>query len=568
MPTTRFVVCTAVLVRVFIALSTWTVFQPDEYFQSLEPAHHLVFGYGHLTWEWLSPRPIRSILYPALNVPIYWFLKVTGLDTLGTFGDWLVIGGPRVLHGSLASLTDIFLCSLTSKVIGERYVPIALLVSLTSMFNVLSLSRSLSNSLETSLTAVALSYYPWISGPGVVIDQYVVFCPYCRYRHVFRSRVRLTLVFAALACAVRATNAVIWTYLVGYLLWQIRSSRRSLIATIQDASLIGGFTLSGIFAVDTLYYGKPTFTPLNFLETNLSNVSLFYGGNSWHYYLSQAIPIMCTTALPFTLREIWLILRGRESPALGIMLSCITWTIGVYSLAEHKEWRFIHPLLPMLHLFATKSLGDMSNEKQNQKPSKSLSLQRRFRITLLFTLPISCYIALLYCSAPIEVMAFIRSLPREELRDGGIGFLTPCHSTPGHAYLHRPELANGRLWALGCEPPLQNEGTATYRDQTTVFFASPHMYLNERFPQSVDPAYPLSPFPTSVPGAIAEPNQYPWVHEWPQYLVFFGALLREQGVQQLLEERGYSEVWTAGRAWEGDCDERKGGIRVWRHVQL
>ncbi|PSR83058.1 hypothetical protein PHLCEN_2v5862 [Hermanssonia centrifuga] len=53
---------------------------PDEFFQSLEVAHHLVFGYGHLTWEWLSPKPIRSILYPALNVPIYWLLKVLRLD--------------------------------------------------------------------------------------------------------------------------------------------------------------------------------------------------------------------------------------------------------------------------------------------------------------------------------------------------------------------------------------------------------------------------------------------------------------------------------------------------------
>ncbi|KAJ7272017.1 glycosyltransferase family 22 protein [Mycena haematopus] len=558
MTTTRFVICTALFVRVLIALSTSTVFQPDEYFQSLEPAHNLVFGYGQLTWEWLSPRPIRSILYPALNVPIYWFLKVTSLDTLGTLGDWLVIGGPRVLHGCFASLTDIFLCSLTHRVIGERYVSIALLISLTSMFNVLSLSRSLSNSLETSLTTVALSHYPWVSGPGVAID---------------RSRVRLALVFAALACAVRATNAIIWIYLFGYLLWQMRSSRHALTSTIHEVSLIGCLTLCGIFALDSLYYGKPTFTPLNFLATNLSNVSLFYGGNAWHYYLSQAIPIMCTTALPFTLREIWHILRGHELPALGTMLGCIIWTVCVYSLAGHKEWRFIHPLLPMLHLFATKSLGGMSTSSNetpmaNQNGSKSLILQRRLRIVLLSTLPISCYIALLYCSAPIEVMAFIRSLPREELRDGGVGFLMPCHSTPGHAYLHRPELANGKMWALGCEPPLQNQDAVTYRDQTTVFFASPHMYLNERFPQSVDSAYPLSPFPTSVPGAIqstAEPDQYPWVHEWPQYLVFFGALLHEQGVRQLLEERGYTEIWMAGRAWEGDCDERKGGVKVWKH---
>ena len=73
----------ALVIRVAIALATRTFFQPDEYFQALEPAHYLVFGYGDLTWEWTSKPPIRSILYPALNIPIYWLLKIFRLD--GTF---------------------------------------------------------------------------------------------------------------------------------------------------------------------------------------------------------------------------------------------------------------------------------------------------------------------------------------------------------------------------------------------------------------------------------------------------------------------------------------------------
>jgi len=68
------------LVRPLIALLTHTFFQPDEYFQALEPAHHIVFGYGHLTWEWTASPPIRSIAYPALFVPVYWLLKVLALD--------------------------------------------------------------------------------------------------------------------------------------------------------------------------------------------------------------------------------------------------------------------------------------------------------------------------------------------------------------------------------------------------------------------------------------------------------------------------------------------------------
>lgn len=70
----------ALCVRLFIALSTQTFFQPDEHFQSLEVAHHAVFGYGHLTWEWMSPAPIRSPLYPALYMPVYMLLRLARLD--------------------------------------------------------------------------------------------------------------------------------------------------------------------------------------------------------------------------------------------------------------------------------------------------------------------------------------------------------------------------------------------------------------------------------------------------------------------------------------------------------
>lgn len=46
--------------------------------------------------------------------------------------------------------------------------------------------------------------------------------------------------------------------------------------------------------------------------------------------------------------------------------------------------------------------------------------------------------------------------------------------------------------------------------------------------------------------------------------MLFGALLEEQGVKEYLIEKGYDEVWRRGRSWEGDSDERKGGVRVWK----
>ncbi|KAG6867818.1 hypothetical protein C0993_010673 [Termitomyces sp. T159_Od127] len=261
------------------------------------------------------------------------------------------------------------------------------------------------------------------------------------------------------------------------------------------------------------------------------------------------------------------------------MLHCVVWSICIYSFAGHKEWRFIHPILPLLHIFAAKSLVDLSDRpvKHSKETKTKGSTQRvsffthlskclppirkRFLALLCLTIPVSAYAVLFYCSAPISVLAYIRTLDTVEL-DGGIGFLMPCHSTPGQAYLHRRDLSHGKMWALGCEPPLQGQDLLTYRDQTDVFFASPTEYLRTRFPSRVDPSFPPSPFPTSIPGA-PHPDNYLWAHEWPRYLVFFGALLEKEGVRNTLEARGYREVWKRGRMWEGE-GQRKGGVRVWK----
>ncbi|KAG5645061.1 hypothetical protein DXG03_007151 [Asterophora parasitica] len=466
----------ALVVRVLIALCTRTVFQPDEYFQSLEPAHKAVFGYAQLTWEWLAPKPIRSIFYPALNIPIYWTLKASGLSEMPGIGSWLLV------------------CAW-----------------------------------NTNDTRVTLK-----RGRSTALGCCTAFLPQVRISGSAKSPV----------------NGLV-----------VNTCRQRIIATL------------ALFSLDSLYYGRPTFTPWNFLMTNLSSVSLFYGSSPWHYYLVQALPILCTTALPFVLHGAWSVIFDRHAAALRNMLATIVWTIGIYSVAGHKEWRFIHPILPLLYILAAKSLVDLSDRRQEKTKLAANSsthllmrtlppIRQAFLVFLSLTIPASLYVVLFYCSAPISVLSYIRSLPADDLHVGGIGFLMPCHSTPGHAYIHRKELVHGKMWSLGCEPPLQNQNLSTYRDQTDVFFRAPVEYLESRFPPRVDPSFPLSPYPASVPGAPT-PEKHPWIHEWPRYLVFFGALLEHEGVQNLLEAKDYAEVWRKGRAWEGE-GERKGGVRVWR----
>jgi len=54
--------CLVFVFRCMNSLLVRTAFNPDEYWQSLEVAHNLVFGYGHLTWEWAQGLLLLSLL--------------------------------------------------------------------------------------------------------------------------------------------------------------------------------------------------------------------------------------------------------------------------------------------------------------------------------------------------------------------------------------------------------------------------------------------------------------------------------------------------------------------------
>jgi GPI mannosyltransferase 3 len=69
-------------IRILNALTIRTFFQPDEYYQALEPAWKLVYGYGETTWEW--KEAIRGFLYPSLFASLWWIAKALGINDANT----------------------------------------------------------------------------------------------------------------------------------------------------------------------------------------------------------------------------------------------------------------------------------------------------------------------------------------------------------------------------------------------------------------------------------------------------------------------------------------------------
>lgn len=65
-------------VRVGNALMIQTMFDPDEYWQSLEIAFRVVFGRGYQTWEW--EQQIRGYAHPFVFVCVYRLIKWCNLQ--------------------------------------------------------------------------------------------------------------------------------------------------------------------------------------------------------------------------------------------------------------------------------------------------------------------------------------------------------------------------------------------------------------------------------------------------------------------------------------------------------
>ncbi|CAD6907971.1 unnamed protein product [Tilletia controversa] len=365
--------------RLLNATLTQTYFQPDEFWQSLEVAHRIVFGYGYSTWEWRDGRataaaaaatatgavswwdsvvvgsPVRSIAYPSLFVPLYWTLKVLKLDD--TF-----------LLAVFAGLGDWYAFRLGRKVTSERTAWIFLVLTCTSPYALHTATRTFSNSLEASLTSAALFHWPSSSASS-------------------RRQVNLgpSLFFIGLTFLIRPTSAILWIFLGVELLLRSSPSKAPRIITQCIFAVLASLVVQ--IGLDSWFYGRLTITPLSFLAVNVlgeSPVSLFYGQSASHYYLTQGLPVVCTVLTPWVIVG-WVLvstlgLRGsvkieieelREPGTIRLFSWAAAWVTLCMSALGHKEWRFLQQLGPLWLLFAAVVLNQRRGEQERAELKRS-----------------------------------------------------------------------------------------------------------------------------------------------------------------------------------------------------
>ncbi|XP_012947012.1 GPI mannosyltransferase 3 [Aplysia californica] len=304
-----------IVIRCANALLIQTQFVPDEYWQSLEVAHKMVFGYGYMTWEWREG--LRGYSYPLVFATLYKILYFLGIDSRV-----MLIKAPRLVQAVIAAYGDLHLYKLSSRLSGRATAQWSLLCQLLSWFTIYCCTRTLSNSTETALIVGALSYFPWPDSASKRNDVYKF------------------LILAALSVIVRPTAALIWILLCSWHLQRLYGSM-AFQSVFNAYVFVGGLSFGGSVVVDRIWYGHWTVVHFNFLWFNVvQGGASIYGTHPWHWYFLQGVPVvMGTLVIPFFLGA-W---RAKNKVLLWIIL----WILATHSFLPHKEFRFILPAVPL-----------------------------------------------------------------------------------------------------------------------------------------------------------------------------------------------------------------------------
>ena len=403
--------------RLLWAVMSQTWYVPDETWQSVEVAHRTVWGRGNLTWE--ADLAIRSSLQSLPHAVLFKVLALFHLDF-----QVLVVLLPKMMTGLLTALGDHSFYQFVRRREGRGCSAWLLLLTQTNWFLLYSGSRTVINTVEMSLLSLGISLYPGPSFLSVV----------------------------AFSVMLRPTLAIVWMPLVIKYVFEVIKFRGvlRLIKTGIRPILIA----SCVVIVDSIFYGKFTLTPLNFFQVNIvHNLGSFYGTNGHTWYLSHALLPILGPLLPLAIFSM-----ARDSSELKWP---VLTTLAAFSMLEHKEMRFIQPVLPLLLFFAAKQLHKLS-------PASSTWLL----LVSAINIPAALYLSLVHQRGVVDTALWLgnqRNISR-------VVYLMPCHSAPMYSHTHRLDIT---LEYLTCLPNLDND--PQHVEEVDMFYSNPEAVISRKY---------------------------------------------------------------------------------------
>lgn len=171
-----------------------------------------------------------------------------------------------------------------------------------------------------------------------------------------------------------------------------------------------------------------------------------YGTHPFYWYFIAGVPALTGILFPVLIYDLLFGARNSVTRNLWTVIACY---VIAHSWSEHKEFRFLLPILPMICLLCGTSIQSLLS---GTGPS------RRKQIALACAVPnlvAILYLGLIHQRAPIEVnRAILKAVaaagnpPPDTIQ---VHYLMGCHSTPLLSHLHDPP-TKFVPWYLDCSP--------------------------------------------------------------------------------------------------------------------
>ena len=305
--------------RVHLALTEDGIFWPDEVYQSLEPAHRLVYGYGFTAWEFIEGA--RNWTFPALIAGILEVCRALGLDAPRQY---LTAVRLAMVALAMVSIWGVYQLALS---LGAARLAAALGAGAFALAAP-AIYFSFRANAEVASTALVLFGIAWAGREGA-------------------GRRALIAGASLLGIAVlfRLQNAFYCIVLLGML-----GHRREWRAAGLVTAVLGGWAVV-LGAIDLFTWGSWFHSALTYLRFNSSpRVALLFGSSPPAYYLRNLLHSLGALAPPLGLLAL---LSARRAPVLLVGTIAI---VVIYSLVPHKELRFIYPVIALAAALAAVGL--------------------------------------------------------------------------------------------------------------------------------------------------------------------------------------------------------------------
>jgi hypothetical protein len=296
-----------------VAIGIWDqgIYWPDEIYQSLEPAHRLVHGYGLVAWEFIEGA--RNWALPGLVAAVLWLAQLLGGDSPAAYLLWV-----RVVFALVALGTAWGIARLAAT-LGAA--PLAAAAGAT----VFALAGPIVYFGHRALSGTA-SALPLVWGLALALDA-----------RKQRWRLWLGASLIGVAVLLRLQNGI---FAVGVL---------AVLAGRRDWRALGeGFGVLCVWALlfgllDRLTWGSWFHSALVYLRFNLiEGKASAWGTSPWTYYLRVlwgAMPGLSAALL------VGVALSVRRAP--GVFLVALAFVV-LHSWIPHKELRFLLPVMPLV----------------------------------------------------------------------------------------------------------------------------------------------------------------------------------------------------------------------------